>query len=513
MKAKKKQRLVFSLINEIHPKLPETKGSDSSPTQVDLAPIKVSSGQASDSTMPQSVRPKPARPLELLESRLQKEPVKRQKADLLQTTSAPENPQDQAGVIPRRVEEPPGRQPVEETIARRQRLAPVVPESISPISPPALSHPAAKLEPETSSPVQAPVPPALRLAAVQHNFGQLLVGQSENWELSAYNEGDDELLITGLDGLPTNGFKLITPPLLPVTIMPRGKMNLTIQFAPASGGVQQARLRFCSEAMKSAFPEITLLGTGIRVIATEAGLRYSPIFHPLGMVFVYVEAGTFNMGSPETEPGRKDDELQHEVIITKPYYIQSTPVTQKQWRAIMGEAPSKFAENGEDRPVEGITWNRCQEFIKRLNSQGEGHYRLPTEAEWEYACRANSLTPLSNGDINKLFCDYDPNLDALGWYCYNSDNQTHPVGLKDPNPWGLYDMHGNVNEWCQDWYGKYTPSRETDPQGPLSGTEKVVRGGSWFASAKNCRSASRFKWSPNSKSNFHVIGVRLVREV
>lgn len=514
MKAKKKQRPVFSLINEIHPKFPETKGSDSFPTQVPLAATKISSGQpASDSAMPQSPPPKPTLPIELPERQLQKEPVKQKWADRVQPTSAPENPQDIPRVIPRRVEEPPGRQPVQETIPWRQTPAPVVPEGISPISPPPLSHPADNLEPETSSPVQAPDPPSLRLAAVKHNFGQLLVGQSENWELSVYNEGDDNLLITGLDGLPSNGFKLITPPMLPFMIMPRGKSNLTIQFAPESGGVHQARLRFRSEAMKSSFPEITLSGTAIRVISTEAGLHYSPIFHPLGMVLVYIEAGSFVMGSPETEAGRRSDELQHEVIITKPYYIQSTPVTQKQWQAIMGEAPAKFSENGDDRPVEGITWNRCQEFIKRLNSQGEGHYRLPTEAEWEYACRANSLTPFPNGDISKLFCDYDPNLDALGWYCYNADNQTQPVGLKEPNSWGLYDMHGNVSEWCQDWYGEYAQTRETDPQGPRSGAEKVVRGGSWLASAKNCRSASRFKWPPNSRTNLHIIGFRLVREV
>jgi formylglycine-generating enzyme required for sulfatase activity len=571
MKTKKKQRPVFSLINEIYPKFPETKVSDSSPAQAPLAPIKVSSGQpAPDSTMPPSSPPKPARPTELPERPLQKEPAKRRRTDRVQKMWAPENPQELHSVRPGRVEEAPARQPVQETIIPRpEPPAPEIPDSASPLTPPPLSHPADNLKSETSSlvqvrplgveerparkpveetiiprpespapeipnsaspltspplsrpvdnvetssPVQALVPPTLRLAAVDHNFGRLLVGQSETWELSVYNDGDDDLLITGLDGLPTSGFKLIAPPLLPFTIMPRGKLNLTIQFAPGSGGVQQARLRLCSEAIKASFPEITLSGTAIRVISTDAGLHYSPIFHSLGLVFIYIEAGTFVMGSPETEPGRRSDELQHEVIITKPYYIQSTPVTQKQWQAIMGDTPSKFSPDGDERPVEGVTWNRCQEFIKRLNSRGEGLYRLPSEAEWEYACRAHSLTAFPNGDIINLFCDGDPNLDALGWYCYNADNQTHPVGLKEPNSWGLYDMHGNISEWCQDWYGEYAQTRETDPQGPLSGLEKVVRGGSWFASAKNCRSASRFKWPPNSRTNLHVIGFRLVREV
>ncbi len=513
MKTKKKQRPVFSLINEIPPRFPETKVSDSLAAQAPMAPTKVSSGQpASDSTMPPSLPPKPARPIELPERPLQKQPVNRRGANRVQKIWVPENPQGVPGVRPGWVEEAP-RQSVEEIIPGGEESAPEVPDSVSELTPPPLSHPADNPKPETSSPVQAPVPPSLRLAAVDHNFGRLQVGQSENWKLSVYNDGDEDLLITGLEGLPTSGFKLITPPLVPFTIMPRGKLNLCIQFAPESGGVQQARLRLRNEAIKSSFPEITLSGTAIQVIPTDAGLQHTTISNSLGMVFVYIEADTFVMGSPETEPGHRSDELQHEVIITKPYYIQTTPVTQKQWQAIMGDTPSKFSPDGDDHPVEGVTWNRCQEFIKRLNSWGEWLYRLPTEAEWEYACRAHSLTAFPNGDITNLFCDGDPNLDALGWYCYNADNHTHPVGLKEPNSWGLYDMHGNISEWCQDWYGEYAQTRETDPQGPRSGMQKVVRGGSWFASAKNCRSASRFKWPPNSGTNLHVIGFRLVREV
>ena len=572
MKNKKKQRPVFSLINGIHPKFPETKGSGSTTTPETMGPVQVSRGQrASGSALPPSPPPHPARPLKLTERQLRKEPVKPGRDDQAPTTVAAKRAQEVAVVVPGRVEALPDRQPVRETTVWTEKPGPEVLEPVAsitatPVSPlveelqaeisspvqvmpeveaeepsgpqpvqetspqgeapkpealdstspqifSVLSQRVEELEPETGSMVEEPALPTLRFAAVNHNFGQLLVGQSENWELSVYNDGDEDLLISGLEGLPTGAFKLISPPQLPFTIRPRNKMNLIIQFAPELDGVQQAGLRLHSEAVGSPFPEITLSGTAIRVITSDTGLIYSPIFHPLGMAFVYIEAGTFVMGSPETEPGRGRDELEHEVIITKPYYLQSTPVTQKQWQAIMGDTPAKFSENGDDRPVEGITWSNCQEFIKRLNSQGEGLYRLPTEAEWEYACRAQSITAIPNGDIFNLFCDGDPNLDALGWYCYNADNQTHPVGLKDSNPWGLYDMHGNISEWCQDWYGEYAPGQAVDPQGPQSGREKVVRGGSWLASAKNCRSASRFKWPPNSRNNLHVIGFRLVREV
>jgi formylglycine-generating enzyme required for sulfatase activity len=227
--------------------------------------------------------------------------------------------------------------------------------------------------------------------------------------------------------------------------------------------------------------------------------------------FVLIAPGTFLMGSPEYETGRSSDEIIHEVTLTKGFCMQKTPVTQGQWKTVMGNNPASFSDGGNDFPVENISWNDCQEFIKRLNARKDGIYRLPTEAEWEYACRAESVTPFCTGEISELYCVHDPLLSAVGWYCGNSGRKSRPVAQKNPNAWGFYDMHGNVSEWCQDWYGNYGSDPQTDPQGPGSGSGKVIRGGSWFGNAKNCRSASRFYRPPDSRSEF--IGFRLAREV
>lgn len=239
-------------------------------------------------------------------------------------------------------------------------------------------------------------------------------------------------------------------------------------------------------------------------VATEPATAVNPDF-----AFVYISPGSFLMGSPEYEPGRNKDETQHQVTLTEGFYIQVTPVTQRQWVSVMGFNPSTFADRGDDCPVEGITWIQCQEFIRKLNSAGEYSYRLPTEAEWEYACRAGSLGPFANGELLEPLCALDPNLDCMGWYCGNSGRTVHPVAQKAPNAWGIFDMHGNLCEWCQDWYGDYPSSDQFDPSGAPFGPGRVVRGGSWFSSAKNCRSACRFHWPPNSRSDF--IGFRLVR--
>jgi len=188
--------------------------------------------------------------------------------------------------------------------------------------------------------------------------------------------------------------------------------------------------------------------------------------------------------------------------------MQTTEVTQEQWKAVMGSNPSYFLSPGEDSPVEFVSWNDVQAFIIELNKLGEGTYRLPTEAEWEYAARAGSTTALANGDITETYCGYDPNLDAMGWYCGNSGDKKHSVAQKQPNAWGLYDMHGNVWEWCQDWYGTYPSSAVTDPQGPSSGSFRVFRGGSWSINALSCRSAYRFSFSPNLRKR--NLGFRLV---
>ena len=246
------------------------------------------------------------------------------------------------------------------------------------------------------------------------------------------------------------------------------------------------------------------------VISGETPSRTDPLAS-FDSSFVFLAPGTFLMGSPEYENGRSSDEIMHEVTLTKGFYMQKTPLTQGQWKAVMDNNPASFSDGGDDCPIESISWNECQEFIRRLTAGKDGIYRLPTEAEWEYACRAGSLTPFCNGEILELYCADDPLLSEAGWYCGNSGRKSRPVAQKSSNTWGLYDMHGNVSEWCQDWYGEYGSDSQTDPNGPKSGSGKVIRGGSWFSNTKNCRSASRFHWPPNSRSEF--IGFRLVKEI
>ena len=222
------------------------------------------------------------------------------------------------------------------------------------------------------------------------------------------------------------------------------------------------------------------------------------------MEFVWISPGTFMMGSPDTEVGRRSDEKVHEVEISQGFYLGKYEVTQRQWEAVMGNNPSDFRV--ADRPVENISWNYVQEFIGVLNAAaGDSLYRLPSEAEWEYACRAGTTTRWSFGDDEGLLGDY-------AWYSgNNSPNGTKAVGGKLPNPWGLYDMHGNVWEWVQDWYSSsyYNSSPRVDPQGPDSGSKRVTRGGYFNESARYLRSAWRSSLSPGYTRNW--IGARLVR--
>lgn len=209
----------------------------------------------------------------------------------------------------------------------------------------------------------------------------------------------------------------------------------------------------------------------------------------LGMNFKRIPAGTFMMGSPENEPGRKPDEIQHQVSISRDFYMQTTEVTQGQWREIMGRNPSHFSDCGDNCPVDNISWDDVQLFIEKLNEKGEGIYRLPTEAEWEYAARSGSATSLANGDLTNQECEFDVNLDAMGWYCGNSpENSPQPVAMKSANAWGLYDMYGNVWELCHDWYGECPGGAANNP---VNGIGQALRGGSWSHGAEDCRAASR----------------------
>jgi formylglycine-generating enzyme required for sulfatase activity len=240
------------------------------------------------------------------------------------------------------------------------------------------------------------------------------------------------------------------------------------------------------------------------------------------MTFVRISAGTFMMGSPATELGREDDEIRHEVTLTQDFYMQTTEVTQGQWLAVMGQNPSYFPNCGPTCPVENVSWEDVQEFLTRLNAQrADGYeYSLPTEAQWEYAARAESETAFYGGDITEPEGN-DPILNTLGWYGENSDAGyegcserddgrcigPQPVSGRNPNVWGLYDMYGNVYEWCSDWYGDYPSGSVIDPQGPSSGSLRVLRGGSWNYNARYCRSANRRWINPGNRLISH--GFRL----
>ncbi|MBF0101659.1 MAG: formylglycine-generating enzyme family protein [Desulfobacterales bacterium] len=228
-----------------------------------------------------------------------------------------------------------------------------------------------------------------------------------------------------------------------------------------------------------------------------------------GMTFVRIPAGTFMMGSPSSEPGRSYRETQHQVTLTKDYSMMTTEITQSQWKAVIGSNSSYFSSCGDNCPVENISWNDIQIFISKLNTMDSSRqYRLPTEAEWERAARGGSSTAFANGGITDIGCDYDPNLDAMGWYCGNSDDKTHTVAQKSPNAYGLYDMHGNVYELCQDWYGDYPTTTVTNPKGVSDGSFRVLRGGCWSSTARLCRSAIRYYITPVDRS--YGIGFRLV---
>ena len=212
---------------------------------------------------------------------------------------------------------------------------------------------------------------------------------------------------------------------------------------------------------------------------------------------VLVPAGTFKMGSPANEKARSDDERQHEVTLTNPYYMGKYEVTQEQWEALMGDNPSNT--KGAKLPVTNVSWNDYQEFIKKLNTSTNCNFRLPTEAEWEYACRAETATAYSVGD--SLSKD-DANIEVLSI-------KIKPVGSYKPNAFGLYDMHGNVFEWCEDWKADYPKGAVTDPKGPAKGEDRVLRGGSFFRNVSTARSSFRNYGSPADR--YVNAGIRLVR--
>jgi formylglycine-generating enzyme required for sulfatase activity len=250
----------------------------------------------------------------------------------------------------------------------------------------------------------------------------------------------------------------------------------------------------------------------VRVGSQEIALRWCPATTSEEWKRISGGKDFFMMGSPSSEEGREDNETQHRVTLTKGFWMGETEVTQGLWKEVMGNNPSYFENNGEfggytstQHPVETVSWDDCQEFLKKLNArspQSGLRWTLPTETQWEYACRAG--TTGAYGGTGKL--------DDMGWYNngIRGGRSTHPVKQKQPNAWGLYDMHGNVWEWCADWYDNYPSGTVTDSTGPSTGLFRVYRGGSWCYYARYCRSAYRFRRLPHARDYFLGFRIALV---
>ena len=217
----------------------------------------------------------------------------------------------------------------------------------------------------------------------------------------------------------------------------------------------------------------------------------------IGMVFVWIPSGTFLMGSPKEEHGREpraSDETQHKVTLSKGFYMGVYAVTQEQWQTVMGNNPSTF-KGKKNLPVEMVSWNDCQEFIMKLRRIDKKAYRLPSEAEWEYCCRAGTTTSYYFGKIISTdLANFNGQKEIANGRKGVHRGKTMPVGSFPANAWGLYDMHGNVYQWCQDWEGDYPQKDVVDPKGPDKGEGRVLRGGSWISFPTSCRSACRAHW-------------------
>jgi len=228
---------------------------------------------------------------------------------------------------------------------------------------------------------------------------------------------------------------------------------------------------------------------------------FADFTNSIGMEMVWCPPGTFWMGSPVDEEGRFKDEALHEVTITSGFWIGRFPVTQRQWRDVMGQNRTWFKDSGPDAPDELVNWSDAQEFCVSL-SRLDGHdYTLPTEAQWEYACRAGSKSTYFFGNDQERLKEY-------AWYSESTDD-VNPIGQKKANGWGIHDMIGNVTQWCLDWYGEYPSGKVTDPTGPTTGSYRVLRGSCASFSERHCRSAYRTFNSPGSR--YFAQGFRVVK--
>jgi formylglycine-generating enzyme required for sulfatase activity len=270
-----------------------------------------------------------------------------------------------------------------------------------------------------------------------------------------------------------------------------------VEFLPSREGVVQAPLPG-GDGLTHAAPPLVVPAQPPKTITNT-----------IGMTLVLISEGEFLMGSPDSDKDAYDDEKpQHRVRITQPFYLAVTPVTRGQYRAVTGADPSHF-KGPDDLPVEQVSWQEARAFCDKLNAlekgqMGGANYRLPTEAEWEYACRAGTTTRFTFGDAERGLWEY-------AWFSENSGSETHPVGQKRPNAWGLYDMHGNVWEWCWDGYDKnyYANSPGVDPLGPSAASERVFRGGSWYFDPRYARSAFRYRNTLEFRRS--DLGLRLAR--
>jgi sulfatase modifying factor 1 len=227
-----------------------------------------------------------------------------------------------------------------------------------------------------------------------------------------------------------------------------------------------------------------------------------------GIELVFLPAGSFLMGSPAEEAGREGQEVLHLVEITRPFYLGRFEVTQKQWQTVMGTQPSHFSACGEDCPVEGVSYSEIQDFLAKLSASSGELFRLPTEAEWEFACRAGTSSPYSSGEkLTLAAANFDARLEDEGTF----RGAPTPVGTFAPNPWGLYDMHGNVWEWCADWHCPYAEENIQDPIGHCDSGLRVIRGGSWYYGSDSARCGLRYTHPPHLSGP--SLGFRVVRQI